>query len=380
MFQAPLRLLLTLRPKVPVGVLVATAVSTVVFASTPFLVRGVAADFEVDVASVGFISTAQLLGFSVASWSAGRFMRPRRRAMVIGVTLGILANVASGLVPWYSALVGTRVVSGVSLGLIAWIAWAEAFGDDEKSGDVAVIGPIVGTLAAPVMATVIDQFGVDVWFLVLGALHVLPLAFIRSARFEAVAPARGVRNRPTRAAAAILLALGTLTLGGSSVFVFLGVIGQDEIGLSAIVVALAFSANALASIPSARYRGTRRLPGAWMLLTATCAVTIGTVHHVVVFWITLPLWGFAFWMGTPGAFSLLAERSRYPSERAGDAQAIMAAGRVVGPLVGGAAWAIDPHLLGVFGGGCMAAAAIAMLYVEWRIHPEALGDLVGTTS
>jgi DHA1 family inner membrane transport protein len=379
-FQTPLRLLLTLRPKLPAGVLLATAVSTIVFASTPFLVRGVADDFSVDVASVGIISTAQLLGFSLASWTAGRFMRPRRRAMVIAVTLGIVANAGSGLVPWFSALVPIRFASGISLGLIAWIAWAEAFGDDEKSGDVAVIGPLVGTVSAPVMAVVIDEFGVDVWFLALAGLHLLPLAFIAGTTFEAVVTERGERHRPTRAAAAILVALGTLTLGGSSVFVFLGVIGQDEIGMSALVVALVFAANAAASIPSARYRGSRKLPGLWMMLTAACAITVGTVHHEVVFWIGLPLWGFAFWMGTPGAFSLLAERSRYPSERAGDAQAIMAAGRVIGPLLGGAAWAANPHLLGVVGGGAMALAGVSMLYVEWRIHPEALGDLVGTTS
>ena len=375
MFQAPLRLLLSLRPKLPTGVLVATAVSTIVFASTPFLVRGVADDFDVDVASVGFISTAQLLGFSLASWTAGRFMRPRRRAMVIAVVLGIVANVASGLVPEFAMLVPLRFVSGVSLGMTAWIAWAEAFGDDEKSGDVAVIGPIVGTVAAPIMATVIDEFGVDVWFIALGVLHLVPLAFIRNARFEAVAPERGKRHRPTPAAAAILVALGTLTLGGSSVFVFLGVIGQDEIGMSALVVSFVFAANALASIPSARYRGSRRLPGLWMILTALCAITVGTVHHAAVFWIGLPLWGFAFWMGTPGAFSLLASRSRYPSERAGDAQAIMAAGRVVGPLLGGAAWAANPHLLGIAGGGVMVLAGLVMLYVEWKIRPEAAGDL-----
>ncbi len=377
MFQTPLRLLLTLRPKVPMGVLLATAVSTVVFASTPFLIRGVADEFAVDVASVGLISTAQLLGFSLASFSAGRFLRPRRRVMVAAVLLGIFANIASGLVPWFAVLVPLRFVSGISLGLIAWIAWAEVFGDDERTGDIAVIGPIVGMLSTPVLAVVIDEFGVDVWFIALGALHLLPIAFIRQARFDSVTHPRSRRHRPTRAAAVILLALGTLTLGGSSVFVFLGVIGQDEIGLSALAVAVAFSANSLASVPSARYRGSRKLPGMWMLITAACAVVLGTVHHEVVFWIGLPLWGFAFWMGIPGAFSLLAERSQYPSERAGDAQAIMAAGRVIGPLLGGAAWAIDPHLLGAAGGGVMVLAGAAMLYVEWRIHPEVLGELVG---
>ena len=65
---------------------------------------------------------------------------------------------ASALSPWFTLLVGVRFLSGVSLGLIAWIAWAEAFGDDEKVGDVAVIGPLVeryGAVAVIVRAQLI---------------------------------------------------------------------------------------------------------------------------------------------------------------------------------------------------------------------------------
>jgi DHA1 family inner membrane transport protein len=376
MVQAPLRLLLTLRPKVPLGVLVTTAVSTVVFASTPFLVKGVADEFDVDVARVGLISTAQLGGFMLASWGAGRFWRPRRRAMVIAVLLGLAANLASGLTPLFSTLVAIRFVSGISLGLIAWVAWAEAFGDDERTGDIAVIGPIVGTLASPIVAVVIDQFGADTWFFVLAVLHLLPLGFIRETRFTAVTPPKSDRHRPTRAAAAILACLGMMTLGGSSVFVFASVIGQDEVGLSAFAVSLVFAANSIAGVPSAKYQGERKLPGLWMITTAACAVVVGLVHHPLAYWIALPLWGFSFWMATPAAFSLLAERSRYPSERAGDAQAIMAAGRVIGPLMGGLAYAAAPGMIGVVGGGVMALAGVAMVYVEWRIHPDVLTDLV----
>jgi predicted MFS family arabinose efflux permease len=375
-FQAPLRLLLTLRPKIPLGVLVATAVSTVVFASTPFLVKGVADDFDVAVGQVGIISTAQLAGFTLASWGAGRFLRPRRRMMVIAVLLGAAANLLSAMTPWFSTLLALRFASGISLGLIAWIAWAEVFGDDDKTGDVAVIGPIVGTLASPLVAAVIDQEGVDALFGLLSVLYLVPLAFIGTTKFQAVQRPRGGRHRPTRAAAAILACLSLMTLGGSAVFVFAGVIGQDDVGLTALAVSLVFSANAIAGVPSARYRGRRRLPGFWILVTAMCAIAVPVWHHPAVFWIALPLWGFSFWMATPGAFSLLAERSRYPSERAGDAQAVMAAGRVIGPLVGGAAYAVSPALLGVVGGGVMAVAAIAMLYIEWRIHPESLTDLV----
>ena len=137
-----------------------------------------------------------------------------------------------------------------------------------------------------------------------------------------------------------------------------------------------FSANALAGVPSTRYRGARPLPGLWMTLTGAAALLVATVHHPVVFWLGLPTWGFAFWMGIPGVYSLLAERSHYPEERAGDAQAIMAAGRVIGPLLGGALYAWSATALGVVGGGIMILAGLAMVYVEWRIPPDVLGDLV----
>lgn len=378
MLQAPVRVIQTLRPKVAAGVLTATAVSTIVFTATPFLVRGVAVDQDVSVATVGLISTAQLAGFSLTTWAAGRFLRARRRMLVIGVVVGILANLASGWAPWFSFLVGARVVSGVSLGLIAWISWAEVFGDDEKVGDVAVIGPLMGTVAAPVIAAVVDRSGPDALFYCLAAIHLVPLFFIRGTRLESAARPRQPRHRPTRAATAILIALGLITCGGSAVFVFAGVIGQDDVGLSPLAVSLVFSANAFASVPSARYRGTRKLPGLWMGATGIAAIVVGTVLHPAAFWIALPLWGFSFWMGTPGAFALLAERSRFPQERAGDAQSIMAAGRVVGPLIGGAAYAVSPAVLGLVGGGIMVAASILMVYVEWRIHPEILGELVAS--
>ena len=377
MVQAPVRLLFALQPKLPAGVLAATAVSTVVFAATPFLVKGVAVDQNVDVSTVAVISTAQLGGFMLTSWGAGRLLRPRRRVMVIALMIGLLTNAASALTPWFSLLVGIRFLSGISLGLISWIAWSEAFGDEEKVGDVAVIGPIVGTISSPLIATLIDVSGTDLLFLVLGALHLLPLPFVRETRLVAATRGHRQRHRPTRAAAAILVCLGATTLGGSAVFVFAAVIGQDDVGLSALAVSFVFSANALAGVPSARYRGSRRLPGLWMALTGVAAVLVAAAHDPIVFWIALPTWGFAFWMGIPGVFSLLAERSNYPDERAGDAQAIMAAGRVVGPLLGGALYAWSAPALGLVGGGLMALAGLAMVYVEWRIRPQVLGDLVG---
>lgn len=374
--QAPVRLVLALRTSTPPGVLLATAISTLVFSATPFIVRGVAVDRGLDVGVVGIISTTQLAGFTAAAWGAGRFLRPRRAVLVAALVFGAAANLVSGFVPDFWMLAVARLGSGVSLGLVAWISWAEAFGDDDKVGDVAVVGPLVGTLGAPLIALVIERAGPDELFVALAALHLLPLALVRTVRLEAGARPRRRRHRPTRAAFAILLCLGAVTFGASAVFVYAAAIGQDEIGMSAAAVSLVFAANALAGVPSARFRGRRRLPGLWIAAIALAALILTTVRHPAAFWIVLPVWGFSFWMAVPGAFILLAERSRYPDERAGDAQAVMAAGRVFGPLLGGAVYAVSLPWLGIVGGGIVAAGAAAMLYIEWRIHPEVLDGLL----
>jgi predicted MFS family arabinose efflux permease len=374
---APVRVIQTLRPNIPAGVFAATAVSTVVFASTPFLIPAIADDRALSVGLVGIISTAQLGGFVISSSIGPRFLRPRRRVMVLAIVIGVVANLLSATSPWFAMLVATRMLSGLSLGLIAWIAWAEVFGDNERVGDVAIIGPIIGTIASPIVALVVDRAGPDWLFAVLALLYFVPAVFVRSMRLDAAKRPHRDRHRPTRAAAAILVVLTMLTLGGSATFVFAGAIGHDVIGLPAFTVSLVFAANALAGLPSARFRGDRKLPGLWLCLTGLSAVAVGTLHYAAVFWIALIVWGFAFWMGIPGAFSLLAERSKYPDERAGDAQAVMALGRVVGPLLGGVLYEISPAALGIGGGGVIIVAALLLVWVEWRIRPTLLTDVRG---
>ena len=376
MLQPPLKLVQTLRPNIPTGILLATAVSTIVFTATPFLIPVVADDRDVSVGAVGIISTAQLGGFVLASWLTPRWFSPRRRMMAIAIAIGLVANVWSAFSPWFSMLVGMRLVSGISLGLISWISWTEVFGDDERVGDVAVIGPIVGTVASPVLAGFLDLAGPDWLFIALGALHLAPAAAIRSMRLERGRRERHQRHRPIRSAAAILACLFLLTFGGSATFVFAGAIGTEQLGLSPLVMSLMFAANALAGVPSARFRGMRRLPGLWMGVTGVCALLVSAVHVVPVYVVAMPMWGFAFWMGIPGAFSLLAERSRYPEERAGDAQSLMALGRVFGPVIGGALYEASPVALGIVAGGVMIAASLFLVYIEWRIRPYVLQQLL----
>ena len=195
-------------------------------------------------------------------------------------------------------------------------------------------------------------------------------------RLEAAQRPHRDRHRPTRAAAAILVSLTLLTLGGSAAFVFAGAIGLKDVGLAPLALSFVFSANAIAGVPSARYRGARRLSGLWMACTGVAAILVGSLHAPVVFIGALILWGFAYWMSVPGAFSLLVERSAYPDERAGDAQSVMALGRVVGPLLGGLLYEISPTVLGFGAGSVIIAGSLLLLYVEWRIHPDVISNLL----
>ena len=364
-FQAPVRLLAAAKPSVPAALLVAIASSTAVFAATPFLLPAVSDEYDVAISAAGWMSTTQLAGFVLASWVGGRFLRPVRSIFVIGTLIGVMANLGSAAAPTFETLALMRFASGLSLGFAAWIAWQAAFGDAEKTGDVAVVGPIVGMVMAPLIAVLLESIGLRWLFVILAAITATPLIWMRQVpRVDRLRPHR-TRHTPTRAARAILFALGTITLGGSSVFVYSAAIGKGLDGLSPLVVSLLFSGNALAAIPSARWSGRRGPAGVWFLATAVCALTIAASRSGVLFGAAIVGWGFVFFMGVPAAFHLLAERSSFPEERAGDAQATMALGRVFGPIVGGTLLAAGSEVtLGFVSAGVISFGACLLLYVD----------------
>lgn len=368
--QVPVRLLSALRPSVAPALLVAVASSTVVFVSTPFLLAGVAEQRNVSLGAVGWISTTQLLGFVAASFIGGRFLAPIRSVFVGGAILGCAANLLSALAPTLLALSGARLLSGLSLGLAAWFGWQDAFGDPEKTGDVAVIGPLVGVVTAPAVSALVQWVGVDWLFVALAVVTATPLLFAAKVPRKVPRRERTERHAPTRAARVILISLAFITLGGSSVFIFAAAIGTGLNDIDPFIVSLLFSCNALVSIPAAKWSGSRGPAGFWYLCTAFMAILIGSVRNQWVFGFGLVAWGFVFFMATPAVFGLLASRSAYPSERAGDAQATMALGRVFGPLLGGALIAHGSSVaLGLCAAATIGTASLALLYVDRRNLP-----------
>lgn len=371
MFQVPVRALAAVRPREHPGLLFGTAWATAVLAVGPFLLPAVAAEYGIGL-GLGSLSTALLLaGFVVGSFGAGRRLRPRGRVLGVAMLVAIAANALSALLPPYVLLLVLRFVVGAATGIVTWFSWSQVFGDDRRMGEIAVIGPLVGLTTAPIAAALIEWGGPEAVYVALAATGLAPLARSRRSGHDDPAvfverTASAQRHAPTPAARRILLALGLLTLGGSSVFTFGAVIAAETTSLSTGAIAFAFSANAVASVPSARWTGGRGSAGLWLGACAAAAVTMGVVHAAPAFVLAITFWGFAFWMGIPGAYSLLAARSRHPEERAGDAQAIMALGRVIGPLIGGVV--LDrsgPTALGV-GGGTLMFGAAALLWLTER--------------
>lgn len=363
--QVPIRVLVLLRPSVSPGILLAVAYSTFALASTPFLFDAVVDAYDVPLVLASLIGVGQLGGFVVGSWAGGRWLRPRRRVFVAALAVAVASNLAASSLPPYGLLVALRVASGLSLGLIAWFAWVQVFGDRKGTNDVAVIGPVAGMVASPIIALFATGGGAAAVFALLGAVAAIPLVVNRSTGAADRVPERTERSRPVPAARWLLICLGLFTLGGSTVFQYAVVLGTGRAGLSTATVALVFSGNALASIPSARWPWARGIPSPWLALTGGCAIAACVATSPGVFSAAIVVWGFTFWMGIPGVFDVLAERSANPGDRAGDAQSIMAAGRVVGPFLGGAlldtAGAVTT---GVIGGGLMVVAAAGVFAVR----------------
>ncbi len=369
--QLTVRLSLLIHPSVSTGILLAIGLGTLVFLSTPFMFPLIAEEYEIGLGFAAFIGAFQLGGFVVGSWGAGRRLHPTRGVFIAAVVLTIGTNLLSALLPIYPVLIVLRFLSGISMGIISWFGWVQVFGDESRMGEIAVIGPLVVLMASPIIAVVADAGGAEGLFLMLGIVAVLPLGFARRVGVDVVSPPVEERHKAVFVARLLLGSLGLFSMGGSAVFMFAVVIGKERLGLSAIEVAWVFSFNAACSAISAGYTGRRGIPGPWLAITGVSAIALATASSALVFTLAAGVWGFAFWMGVPGVFKILAERSTHPQERAGDSQAVMATGRMFGPLFGGfLIQGAGASMLGFLGGGLMIFVGILVFSIRNLTDPQ----------
>ncbi|MGA7097878.1 MAG: MFS transporter [Acidimicrobiia bacterium] len=359
----PLRLIQSVRPQASPGVIAGAAVVAAVFAATPFLLPDVSTRLDVPVGLTGLLSTAQVASFAIASFLAGRLFRPGRRLHYGGLLIIALAGFMAALATNFPLLIVSRAVSGLGMGTLTWVAWADATRFARGLGEVAAVAPITAMVASPVLAWLIELDGYRLAFAALGALALLAMAL--PVDFGQL-PRVGRTVSRSRSNRWLLVALFTLSLGGSSVFIFSGATGTSLVGLSPLTVSWALSLNALAGVVGTRVTAPRGQSWLWLVATALAGLTLGTLGVPWVFFISMALWGFAYWVAVPAIFALLAERSLVPSERIGDAQALMAMGRVFGPVIGGIAVGSSQYgRLSVVGGSIMIVAAVIAFVVEF---------------
>lgn len=358
----PARVIQSVRPQASTGVVAAAAVVAATFAATPFLLPDVAERLQVDIGSTGLLSTAQVGSFALASFLSGRVLRPRRRLHYGSLGLVGLATIGSAFAASLPLLLATRLVAGFGLGMITWIAWADATRFSRGIGDVAAVAPVTATVASPPLGWLTETGGYP---LVFGALALVAfLAMLAPVDFGDL-PKVGRRVSGSRSNRLLLAALLVMSLGGSSVFIFTGAAAIEVHGISPSAVAWALSLNAITGVLATRKTARERHAGWWLAGTAVAALAVGTVASPLVFFAALSVWGFSFWMAVPAVFRLLAEKSLVPSERIGDAQGAMAAGRIFGPVVGGLALGAGSFgRLSVIGAVIMTAAALTVGGVE----------------
>lgn len=330
----PARVIQAVRPAASPGVMAGAAVVAATFAATPFLLPEISTDFTMEIGSTGLLSTAQVGSFAAASFLAGRLFRPRRRLHYGALGIVAVASAASALAPNFPFLLGGRVVAGAGMGVLTWIAWADATRFARGIGDVAAVAPLTAAVASPILGWLTERGGYP---LVYGVLALAALVAMALKVDFGELPRIGRRVSSSKSNRVLLVALGLLTLGGSSIFIFTGAAAIRVHGLSPVHVSWALSINAVAGVIATRVPARKGTSWLWIVATAASGLAVGIIESSVVFFAAMALWGFAFWMAVPASLQMLAERSVSPSERMGDAQASMAMGRVVGPVVGGLA-------------------------------------------
>lgn len=328
----PARVLYSLRNDAPASIVASAVGVTAMFAATPFLIPEIADRFGVTVGLAGAISVAQVGLFAIANVALPRLVNPTGRVLARSAAVLVGATLASAVAPTFWFLIATRGVAGFAAGAITWVIWSDAMRVPRSLSRLAAAGPATALIGSPIVAYVAGA-GDRAVFVVL-AVAALPSFLFRLPVEFASRPKRTVsRSRSNRV---LLGALAMLTFAGASLFVFAAVAVGEVAGVSRFHASLGYSLNAGGGLLGARFARYHRRPGLWLASAGPAAALVVVGGSAGSYLAGMAWWGFAFWMGVPGVMQMLSAYSREPAERAGDAQALMALGRAMGPVMGGA--------------------------------------------
>jgi predicted MFS family arabinose efflux permease len=277
------------------------------------------------------VSVAQVGAFAVANFVLPRLLTPNGRILRIAAAILVVLNLVSAIPNVYAVLVGIRLIAGFAAGAMTWLTWTSAMQERTSMAAVASTGPVTVLIGAPLLALVAGQ-GDRAVYLLLALATVPSVLFFARVTGERRQPGLLSRSRSNRI---LLVALGLTTLFGSALFINETLVARDLHDLSGFAASLGFSLNAAGGLLGARLSSRHKRPG-WMIVSIAPAAVLTVFGPPVFFFVGMAWWGFAFWMAIPGVLQMLSDRSLSPSERAGDAQGLMAIGRSIGPVLGGA--------------------------------------------
>ncbi len=351
--QIPARLENTLRTEATPGLLAAAGVEAVTFLATPLLIPGLADRYGVSPATAGLVSTAQVGSFLLATFGAGRYLRPSAGVVRSALLALALANLLSAIAPTLPLLLTLRVVAGLGMGFITWAAWASSLGRRGHLADVASAGPLAAMVATPLLGMVATGAGPTGIYLILAAAGIGALRLTLELP-EPLAPATTADGPPPRRRSRRgLVGLAAFTIANSAVWVQMATIGTGRLGMAGTTIGLLMAANAGAGLIGARRDTSILRPTTWLALAGPAVALVILAPHPVLFGAALIAWGFLFQAGVPTILNLIASRSSHPAAALGEAQSAMAIGRTIGPLTGAA----------VLGAPLAAAVAAPLLFL-----------------
>jgi len=329
--QGPTRIAYAANRHAPIALVGATATVALMYAATPWLITPIAERYNVSEGAVGAVSVAQVGAFAAANFVLPRLFAPSGRILRLSALGLLVLNLLSTIPSIFGVLVALRLIAGFAAGAMTWLAWSDAMKERTSMAAIASTGPITVLVGAPLLALLAAE-GDRAVYLALAAVTVPAVAF--GATISGERRTRGLVSR-SRSNRVLLAALAATTLFGSALFINETIIARDIHGISSFAASIAFSLNAAGGLLGARLASKHKRPGWWIASIGPAAV-MTAFGPPAFFFIGLTWWGFAFWMGIPGVLVMLTDRSLKPSERAGDAQGLMAVGRAIGPILGGA--------------------------------------------
>lgn len=372
----------------------------------------ITSDLQSTSAAVGLTLTGTLVGFALGQLLVGPLSDSfgRRRPMLIGVALHILASILCAIAPNVLVLSGFRVLQGIAAASASVVALAIVRDVANGRAFVVMMSRLLLVMgAAPVLAPTLGS-QVLRWtewrgvFVVLAVIAVLLLVVTSLALPETLPAARrlggGVRGSLTAYGALLRdrTFVGLVLVAGLTMTAVFGYVGgssfvlQEHYGLSVQQFGLVFGAGSVALIAGTQLNP--RLVGRWssarVLGTALVLGTLaagGMVVTAATGWggllgLLLPLWLVLANIGValPNAPALALSRH---GDTAGTAAALLGATQfgvagLVGPVLGLLGLSAVSMAEVIASGLALALAVYLVVVRPWRLEPvDAEVALVG---